>query len=49
MKIAVPEEIAFRFGWISEDELSDIAKNYVHTPYGQYLERIVKEYRYKEK
>lgn len=40
LKISVPEEIAFRHGWINKTELLESAKRYGKSPYGQYL-RIV--------
>lgn len=39
-KIACLEEIAWRNGWISTDQLSDLAERYQGNPYGQYLLQI---------
>jgi glucose-1-phosphate thymidylyltransferase len=36
-KVACPEEIAFRNGWLSEDQLREQAKKLVKSGYGQYL------------
>lgn len=37
LKIACPEEIAWRMGWISPDEIRELAKPLVKSGYGQYL------------
>lgn len=39
-KIACPEEIAFRLGYITRDELMALAAKIGKSSYGQYLERI---------
>ncbi len=41
--ISAPEEIAFRNGWISDKQLADLAKSYGNSPYGLYLNKLVKE------
>ena len=43
LKVGCPEEIAFLNGWIDEGELLALAKPYLKTQYGRYLERIVKD------
>jgi glucose-1-phosphate thymidylyltransferase len=43
LKIACPEEIAFRQKWISADELFKLSIPLAKTGYGQYLQRILKE------
>ena len=43
MKISAPEEIAYRFGWISKEELLESAKLYGKSPYGQHLTRVAEE------
>ena len=43
MKISAPEEIAYRFGWISKKELLESAKLYGKSPYGQHLTRVAEE------
>ena len=37
IQIAAPEEVAFRNGWISKDELLESAKKYKKSSYGQHL------------
>ena len=41
VKISAPEEIAYRFGWISTEELLESAKLYGKSPYGQHLMRVI--------
>ena len=43
LKVGCPEEIAFLNGWIDEGQLLALAKPYLKTQYGRYLERIVKD------
>ena len=43
VKISAPEEIAYRFGWISTDELLESAKMYGKSPYGQHLVRVAED------
>ena len=45
LKIACLEEIAYRQGWISEEQLIDNAKPMLKNGYGQYLMEIVKNKR----
>jgi len=40
LRICCPEEIAYRNGWISREELRELAKRLAKSPYGQYLIRI---------
>lgn len=40
MKISCVEEVAYRMGYISKEELSNLAKNFKNG-YGEYLQRIV--------
>jgi len=40
LKVGCPEEIAFLNGWIDEGQLLALAKPYLKTQYGRYLERI---------
>jgi len=42
-KIACIEEISWRLGWISEDQLRNLAKSYPASDYQEYLLRIVDE------
>ena len=43
VKIAALEEIAYRNGWISRNDLIKIAKQYKKSQYGQHLTRVAKE------
>ncbi|GIU66635.1 glucose-1-phosphate thymidylyltransferase [Candidatus Phycosocius spiralis] len=43
LKVACPEEIAFRQGWIEDHELEALAQPLTKNGYGQYLLRILKE------
>jgi len=43
LKVACPEEIAFRKQWISATQLEDLAQPLTKNGYGQYLLRILKE------
>jgi glucose-1-phosphate thymidylyltransferase len=40
LKIAAPEEVAFRMGWIDADELRALAEPLVKSGYGEYLMRV---------
>ena len=43
VKISAPEEIAFRFGWISTEELLESAKLYGKSPYGRHLRQVAED------
>jgi len=43
LKVGCPEEIAFQNGWISADQLRELAKPYLKTQYGKYLARVADE------
>ena len=40
VKISAPEEIAYRFGWITTQELLESAELYGKSPYGRHLTRV---------
>lgn len=46
LKVACPEEIAFRQKWISPEQLETLAAPLLKTGYGQYLQLILKETMY---
>jgi glucose-1-phosphate thymidylyltransferase len=41
LKICCPEEVAWEEGWISDEELLALAREYSTNPYGDYLEQLV--------
>jgi len=43
LKVACPEEVAFRLGWIDADQLRSLAKPLAKTGYGRYLLRVIEE------
>ena len=43
LKIACPEEIAFRRRWINEDQLEKLAETMFNNNYGQYLIQVLKK------
>lgn len=43
LKIACPEEIAYRMGFVDAAALEKLAQPYIKTEYGQYLLRLLKE------
>jgi glucose-1-phosphate thymidylyltransferase len=43
LKIACPEEIAFRSGWIGSEDVARMAASLKNTEYGRYLERLLTE------
>ena len=40
IEISAPEEIAFRKGWLMQEELLKAALNYGKSPYGAHLRRV---------
>jgi len=43
LKIACPEEIAWRAGWINSAQLEELAAPLAQNSYGQYLQHVLKE------
>jgi glucose-1-phosphate thymidylyltransferase len=43
LKVACPEEIAYRQNWITANELEVLAAPLLKNGYGQYLQRILQE------
>lgn len=43
IKISAPEEIAYKNGWITKEELLESAKKYGKSPYGQHLYRVAED------
>ena len=43
LKVACPEEIAFRSGWIGADQLEALAAPMRKNGYGQYLQQVLKD------
>jgi glucose-1-phosphate thymidylyltransferase len=43
LKIACPEEIAFRQGWVTAAQIEDLAQPVLKSGYGQYLLQMLKE------
>ncbi|MBP6900797.1 MAG: glucose-1-phosphate thymidylyltransferase RfbA [Burkholderiaceae bacterium] len=43
LKVACPEEIAFRSGWISAEQLEDLAAPLAKNGYGQYLQKLLRD------
>jgi glucose-1-phosphate thymidylyltransferase len=43
LKVAAPEEVVWRHGWIDDTQLEKLAQPLVKSGYGQYLLRLLKE------
>lgn len=43
LKVACPEEIAWRSGWIDDAQLAELARPLAKNAYGQYLQRLLEE------
>jgi glucose-1-phosphate thymidylyltransferase len=43
LKVACPEEVAYRQSWISASQLEDLAKPLLKNQYGQYLMKVLSE------
>jgi glucose-1-phosphate thymidylyltransferase len=46
LKVACPEEIAFRQGWISAADVEVLAQPMIKNEYGKYLKRMLTETHY---
>ncbi len=46
LKVACPEEIAFRSGWIDASQLEALAQPLLKNGYGQYLIKVLNEHVY---
>ena len=42
IQISAPEEIAYRHGWISHEQLLDAAERYGKSPYGEHLRKVAR-------
>ena len=40
IKISAPEEIAYKYGWITKEKLLESAQRYGKSPYGQHLKNV---------
>ena len=47
--ISVIEEIAYKNGWISKEQLLNFADNYGKSEYGKHLRKVVEEKRYSDR
>ncbi len=43
LKVACPEEIAYRFGWITAEQLQALAQPMLKNGYGLYLQRVLRD------
>ncbi|MBO7729134.1 MAG: glucose-1-phosphate thymidylyltransferase, partial [Oscillospiraceae bacterium] len=43
MSISAPEEIAYRFGWITKEMLARSAERYGKSPYGEHLQAVLED------
>lgn len=43
MSISAPEEIAYRYGWISAEQLAKSVKRYGKSPYGEHLKAVLED------
>ena len=43
LKVGCPEEIAWRKGWITDEDLESLADKMLKSGYGKYLQEILKD------
>lgn len=43
VKISAPEEVAYRFGWITAEQLLESAEMYGNAPYGRHLRQVAQD------
>ena len=43
LKVGCPEEISWRNGWITDNQLEDLANSMIKSGYGKYLLEILKD------
>ena len=43
MSISAPEEIAYRYGWITKEQLAQSAERYGKSPYGEHLSAVLED------
>ena len=43
MSISAPEEIAYRYGWITSEQLAKSVKRYGKSPYGEHLKAVLED------
>jgi glucose-1-phosphate thymidylyltransferase len=43
LKVACPEEVAYRQGWINGEQLNELSQALLKNGYGQYLQRLLRE------
>ena len=43
IKISAPEEIAYKYGWISREKLLESAERYGKSPYGPHLKNVARD------
>jgi glucose-1-phosphate thymidylyltransferase len=41
LKVSIPEEVAWRLGWIGDDQLAQRARGLVKSGYGGYLLKLL--------
>ncbi|MDP6506332.1 MAG: sugar phosphate nucleotidyltransferase, partial [Planctomycetota bacterium] len=49
MRIACPEEVAFRMNYIDGGQLRDLAQPFEKSPYGQYLLNLLEQVRFEDR